>query len=97
MNNQEQEKWIDEVMQSWQGAERAEASPFLLTRIRSRMSTANLPAVPPIKIWLALGSLALLLAVNLLVLKAVSPRKTGPDAMEELIRSYELNSNDFMN
>jgi hypothetical protein len=42
-HDQQQEKWVNEALDSLAGIQRAEANPFLYTRIRERMAR---PATP---------------------------------------------------
>ncbi|GAB3687665.1 hypothetical protein GCM10027592_01520 [Spirosoma flavus] len=61
----EKEKWINDVLRSVDGIERAEPSPFLYAKIRHRLFEAA-PTVflPTRTVWLVVTSFALLLLLN---------------------------------
>jgi hypothetical protein len=42
-NKQQMEQWVEEAMNSFDGASRATANPFLFTRIQERLRQQNSP------------------------------------------------------
>ncbi|HSC54910.1 MAG TPA: hypothetical protein VLC98_14855 [Phnomibacter sp.] len=42
-NNEQMDKWVDEALNSFDGASRATANPFLFTRIQERLRQKNSP------------------------------------------------------
>jgi len=63
------EKWINDVLRSLDGLQRAEPRPFLFAKIRHRLSIESVVYVSPRAVWITAVSFALLLAVNWRVLK----------------------------
>ena len=68
MNN---EKWINEVMNSLDDVKSAEANPFLYTRILSKISSGNVEHTPLKLVWLAAASFLLLVMLNFSIIKKV--------------------------
>lgn len=75
-----QTKWINNVLNSVNGIERAEPNPFLYTKIRSRLASQPLGAVyvSTRAVWLAAASFVLLALLNwqLVGPSSASPRNT---------------------
>jgi hypothetical protein len=59
----ENERWKEEVMQSLQGMQKAEPSPFLFTRIQARIAK-KYGRIPSWQLQLAAGALIVLLILN---------------------------------
>ncbi len=61
----EKENWINEVMGSLDGLQRAEPNPFLFAKIRNRLVTRPVTTyVPTRTVWLTAASFVLLTVVN---------------------------------
>lgn len=61
----QQEKWINDVLASTQGIQRAEPSPFLFAKIRDRLNIRQKPIfVPTRTVWLTAASFTLLAMLN---------------------------------
>ncbi len=77
----EKEQWKDEVMSSLRGIKRAEANPFLFTRIEERIKSpsAFFPGafITLPKLSLVFAGIALLGALNVFVLNNLSSNKSG--------------------
>jgi hypothetical protein len=59
------EKWINDILNSTDGMERVEPSPFLFAKIRNRLQTeAPKVIISPRTVWLAVASFALLILLN---------------------------------
>jgi hypothetical protein len=85
----EKEKWIDEVMSSLQGAQRAEPNPFLFTRIEERLKSKVAAWVPVPKLSLVLSGIALLCALNFFALKFSATKNTKAGGASS---AYSLNT-----
>ena len=59
------EKWINDILNSMEGMQRADPGPFLYAKIRNRLQT-EAPAVyvSSRTVWLAVASFALLILLN---------------------------------
>jgi len=61
----EKEQWINKVLGSLDGIQRAEASPFLFAKIRNRLTAEPAPIYVPLRtVWLIAASFAMLLLLN---------------------------------
>ncbi|MGF7217965.1 hypothetical protein GGR92_004142 [Spirosoma lacussanchae] len=61
----EKEKWIDDVLSSADGLQRAEPGPFLFASIRNRLTDRAVPVRLPMRtVWLAAASFGLLVVLN---------------------------------
>ncbi|GAB3908837.1 hypothetical protein GCM10028803_45260 [Larkinella knui] len=67
------ERWINAILNSAEGMQRAEPSPFLFAKIRDRLQTAAAPVyVSPVTVWLTVASFALLILLNWQVMEGPS-------------------------
>ena len=88
---------VNQILRSLEGAQRAEAPPFLLTRIRARLEEVVPVRITPTRVWLAAASFALLAALNFVAIDS-KLKNRHPDAMKAVIHSYGLNPEpDFFN
>lgn len=83
--NTEVEKWQEEVMQSLSGLQRAEAPPFLFTRIEARLRNAQQVSMPVLR-W-AMVSACVLVTLNVAVLLSAS---TETIATEQQTKSSSI-------
>lgn len=91
------EKWINEVMNSLDDAKSSKASPFLYNRILNRISSGETEYAPMKLAWLAAASFALLVFLNLTVIKnRTSPKSTSTEA-QILANSYQLSNENILN
>ncbi len=67
MKNQEFHTTIEETLNSLDGIQRAEANPFLLTRVLEQMSTGMQNVVKPSLIWQASISLVVIISLNIAI------------------------------
>jgi hypothetical protein len=90
------EKRINEVMKSLDGIQRAEAGPFLYTRIQSRIKDSVAEYTPARLIWLAAASLALLFVLNFSAIRhAVSGSENT--SIESIASGYNLMNENSIN
>lgn len=95
MNN---EKRVDEVMKSLDQIRRAEADPFLYTRILNRIDTAGREYAPSKLIWLAAASFLLLVLLNFtLVKKTMSGSGKEETGISEIASGYNLVNENTIN
>ena len=60
----DKEKWVDEVMGSLKGSERAKPAPDLFNRLESQLVKPNAHIVPAFRSRLAVAAAVVLLALN---------------------------------
>ena len=91
---QEKEKWIDSVLGSSKEIKRAEASPFLFTRIKEKLIEAAEPAgkVIPVRqaIIIAVSFLVLLIFNLDLMFNSSSSTSSSEQEMYRVAKSYNL-------
>ena len=89
--NMNKEKWIDDVINSLDGVQPAEANPYVYTKILSKINTAAAEYAPAKLVWLAAASFILLLLLNFQVIRAVSSSsKNTKTEMQEHGAGYQL-------
>jgi hypothetical protein len=90
----EKEKWINEVLGSSKEIKRAEASPFLFTRIKEKLNEAAEPAgkVIPVRqaIIIAVSCLVLLIFNLDLMFNSSSSASSSEQEMYRVAKSYNL-------
>jgi hypothetical protein len=83
-------KKIDEVLNSLDGMQRAEASPFLYSKIRNRMEMARQVVPQPMALRLAIA-LALVILLNLVtILQFNSGSKKADAGVESVANEYSI-------
>ena len=88
MKDAEKEQWIDEVMNSLNGLNRAEPQPFLWTRVMSRAQKQK--PVATSYMWLAAAGFAILIVLNILVFSTGKGKHpANPDGLAE---QFQLNT-----
>lgn len=96
-------EWIEEVMNSLDGVERAKANPFLYTRIVARLEKQN-SAWEKVAYWLgkpvfAIGAVAIFLAVNISAIMVdqnqADENMARSNASEQLMASEFSNSQSY--
>jgi hypothetical protein len=84
------DKWINDILASADGIERAEPGPFLYTRIRNRLAT-SVEYVPARTVWLTIASFALLLLLNWRVTSRLSEKVSDDnDELNAVITDMQL-------
>lgn len=84
-------KKIDEVLNSLDGIQRAEANPFLYGKIKSRIETAKHAVPQPMVLRLAIA-LAIVIMLNLLtILQFNSGEKRINAGVESVANEYSIN------
>jgi hypothetical protein len=90
----EKEKWIDDVLGSPKEIKRAEASPFLFTRIKAKINEAAVPAgkVIPVRQAIIIAvSFLILLIFNLdLMFNSSSASSSSEQEIYTVAKSYGL-------
>ncbi len=86
------ENWIDDVLNSAGSINRISADEQLFLNINSRLSgrVQQIKAVPVKTVWLAAASLALLIALNLVLLNRSESMKTNATGTQQ--SPYSLNN-----
>jgi hypothetical protein len=91
---QEKEKWIDEVLGSSKEIKRAEASPFLFTRIKEKINEAAKPVLKIIPVRQAViiaVTFLILLIFNLdLMFNSSSASSSSEQEIYRVAKSYNL-------
>lgn len=88
----QKDKWIDDVLSSLNGIQRAEPEPFLYARIRHHIdSNRSAVYVSARTVWLAAASFALLLLLNWQIVsrQPVRADSTG-DALNTVVSEMQL-------
>lgn len=68
-----QEKWVNDILNSLDGVQRAEPSPFLFAKIRNRLSKTPAPIYVSERVaWLTAASFALLFLLNYQVINPLA-------------------------
>ena len=88
----EKEKWINRVLNSLDGMQRAEPSPFLYAKIQHRLADKNSPVyIPNRTVWLTLASFALLLLLNWRIIERnVMPKATNASDLTTVVSGMQL-------
>ncbi|MDF2436869.1 MAG: hypothetical protein K0Q95_1245 [Bacteroidota bacterium] len=85
----EQEKKIEEIMNSFDGMRRAQPSPFIYSKILQRIEGYNKEYSNTRLVWLAAASFAILIILNFLVIKnTVADKKMS--SIESQSQGYNL-------
>lgn len=92
----EQEQWIDEVLQSMQGIQRAEGNPYLYTRVVAGLEAKRTNGTVQPK-WVLTFSAAFLVLffLNIKGWKAVQYSNSPAESIETVISDYQLNNTTF--
>lgn len=86
----EKTKWINAILNSLDGLQRAEPSPFLFAKIQNRLA-ARPDYVPMRTVWLAAASFALLAVLNWQLADSLgSPAPTTTGELEKVITDLHL-------
>jgi hypothetical protein len=90
------EKWVKEVMNSLDDVRSAEATPFLYTRILSKIDSKKTEYSPMKLVWLAAASFALLIFLNVTILRSVRSKSSSTEA-QTLASGYNLLNENSIN
>lgn len=99
LNGRSASGWVEEVMNSLDGAERAKANPFLYTRIAARLEREN-TTWEKAAYWLgkpvfAVATIAIFLAINIGVI--MWGQKQSAEALAQQKASEQLLASEFTN
>jgi hypothetical protein len=87
------DKKINEILNSLDGIQRAEVSPFLYSGIINKLKGHE--KIAPVKVvWLAAASLCLLFLLNIAILKNISTEKHSSAEMSAV---YNLSNQNMIN
>jgi hypothetical protein len=67
MENYKHDKRIEQTLNSLEGIQRAEANPFLLTRVLEKMKSATVEWVKPVWVWRVAASFVIILMMNIVI------------------------------
>ena len=90
---QEKDKWIEEVLGSSKTLKRAEASPFLFTRIKEKLKHDAEPVrniIPAKRALIYILTFAVLLIFNLELIFNSSSSQTSEQEIYRVAKSYSL-------
>ncbi|GAB2598700.1 hypothetical protein [Spirosoma areae] len=87
-----QEKWVNDILNSIDGVQRAEPNPFLFAKIRNRLTTEPMPVYVSVRvIWGTVLSFALLLLLNWRVINQPVPaRAVSTDDLNAVVSEMQL-------
>lgn len=92
----QQEQWIQEVMSSLEGLEKAEGNPYLATRVLARLEKPSTQQRTSLKPVLALASAAvLILLLNVVLWSRDIPDTGEPVTTATRVYDYDLTSIDY--
>jgi hypothetical protein len=83
MKNKEFQKKIEETMSSLDGIKRAEANPFLYTRVIALSRQTNRLLIQPKVIWRVAASLFIIVALNISIGLYSRPQKVSSSPSTE--------------
>lgn len=87
----EQEKWTNEVLNSLDGMQKAEPSPYLYTRIQSKLNSGAGNMIPVRFAILSLGSIAIVLLLSISYVQ-LSGQSTTNDEQAIIYEQQLINS-----
>lgn len=90
---QEKDKWVEEVLGSSKNLKRAEASPFLLTRVKEKLKEGTEPMrniIPVKQAWIYVLTFAVLLIFNLDLMLTSSSAQSSEQEIYRVAKSYSL-------
>ncbi len=88
----EQEKWSSEILNSLNGMEKAEPSPYLFSKIQTRLHYSKEEKVPLKWAFLSMASLCIIFFLNITVAKAISNDDARSTDNEIIYEQQKLNS-----
>lgn len=91
------EKWINEVMNSLDDVKSAEVNPFLFNRILNKVNQAANETVSMKLVWLAAASFALLIFLNIRLIKSEKAEQTSESNQTETLSGYQLLNENSVN
>ncbi|MCU0342028.1 MAG: hypothetical protein MUE30_19325 [Spirosomaceae bacterium] len=89
----EKQEWLNNVLNSTQGIQRAEAPDSLWVKIQQELKNEVkvIAMVPRRTVWLAAASVALLILLNLVAVRSYHPTQKMT-ALEALMAEYQLSA-----
>lgn len=91
------EKRIDEVMNSLDEIQKAEANPFLYNRIIAKIDAVKEKPTSVKVVWLAAASFILLISLNVTALTSGYGKSTSKSDAQELATGYNLINTNSIN
>jgi NAD dependent epimerase/dehydratase family enzyme len=90
-----EKKWIDAILNSTNGMNRAEPNPFLFAKIQRRLANESRPAVtrvPARTVWLVAGSFAFLVILNtqLIRQRLAQPQTESTTELSAVVADMQL-------
>ena len=89
----EQEEWTSEVLNSFDGMQKAEPSPYLYSKIKSRLEVNVIEKIPVKWAFVTMSSLVLLFIINISFAKPYL-KNTKTNENEEIIYEQQLINSD---
>ena len=89
----EHEKWTNEILNSLEGMQKAEPSPYLYAKIQTRLKSTTEEKNPVKWAFFSMASLGLLVVINILFVKP-SITTTETDESKEIIYEQQLINSD---
>ncbi len=89
----DKEEWIDRIVESSKKIKRAEANPFLFTRIKEKIKELESPAVkiiPAVRAWIYTVSFLILIIFNLGVILNSFSDSLSKQEIYRVAESYNL-------
>lgn len=90
----EADKWINEIFNSVEGMQKAEPSPYLYSKIQTRLKSTLEEKIPIRRAFLSMTSLAILLVINVLFVKPGVKNTESDESKEEIIYEQQLMNSD---
>jgi hypothetical protein len=83
MENTKHHNRIEQTLKSLDTIQRAEANPFLLTRVLEKMKSNTIDRVKPVWVWRMTASFILIIAINITVGLYISGNSQPTNASTE--------------
>ncbi len=93
VTHMKKKEWIEEVLNSTQKMQRAEAPAGLWQKMQEKLQTETktIALVPKKTIWLAAASIGLLAVLNWAALRNYGQDEINTSPVESIIEQYQLN------
>ena len=96
---QEKQDRIEQILNAWDGAKRAEAPAFFYTRLKAKMERSE----QPVKSWLlkpafVIAALAAVIIINAFIFfqdgnNTITPSSYGEETIQSIAAEYNLSEN----
>lgn len=88
-----QEEWTNEVLNSLEGIQRVEPSPYLYSKIQTRLNSNMEEKIPFRWAFFSIASLVLLFVINILFVRHTTD-DSSTDRIEKIIYEQQLINSD---